>query len=140
MPAMEGGWQLFQQCGWPSWFSLLLGLVAFALSIVALAVALFRARARRFIAWLALIVALLPLGVGALGMQLGRAKLERAISGGMIDPSQRERIRDLGYQEAESCVAVGGAFSAAPLLFALIAVVLGYALPRKDVITTGGAG
>src|SRR6478735_4538000 len=60
MPSMAGGWQRFQECGWPSWLSLLLGLVGFGLSITALVFALFGGRARVPVAWLALAVALVP--------------------------------------------------------------------------------
>jgi hypothetical protein len=136
---MAGGWQLFQECGWPSWFSLFFGIGAFALSIVALGVALFRARLRTLLAWFALSVAILPAGSGALGMQLGRATVDRALSSPFVDASQRERIRELGYREAESCLAVGGACSAAPLLFALIALAVAYALHRKDAAITDRA-
>jgi len=130
--AMAGVWQLFQECGWPSWFSLLLGLVAFALSVAALVIALFRGRARMSLSWFALVVALLPIGMGAVGMQLGRAKVDRVLSLPFTDASQRERIRELGYREAASCVAVGGGFSAAPLLFALSALLAAYALHREE--------
>jgi len=135
---MAGVWELYQECGWPSWLSLLAGLLAFALSVAAFGVALFRARARRALSWLALSVALLPFGVGALGMELGRARVDRMLSlPSAIDISQSERIREQGYQEAESCVAVGGALSAPPLLLALSALAMAYALRRQDVANAG---
>ncbi|HYQ42059.1 MAG TPA: hypothetical protein VER11_08825 [Polyangiaceae bacterium] len=130
---MAGVWQLFQECGWPSWFSLLLGLGAFALSLTALVVALSRGRARTSLFWFALVVALLPIGVGAAGMQIGRARVDHVLSLPFTDASQRERIRELGYREAASCVAVGGAFSMPPLLIALSALAGAYALRRKHV-------
>lgn len=129
---MAGVWQLFQECGWPSWFSLLLGLGAFALSVAALVVALFRGPARKSLSWIALVVALSPIGIGAIGMQMGRAKVDSVLALPFTDASQRERIRELGYREAASCVAVGGGFSAAPLLFALSALIGAYALHRKE--------
>lgn len=70
--------------------------------------------------------------MGAVGMQLGRAKVDRVLSLPFTDASQRERIRELGYREAASCVAVGGGFSAAPLLFALSALLAAYALHREE--------
>jgi hypothetical protein len=130
---MAGVWQLFQECGWPSWLSLLLGLLAFALSVTAFGVALSRSRVRVLLSWLALSVALLPFGVGAGGMELGRARVDRVLTLPFTDASQRERIRDEGYREAASCVAVGGAFSAPALFLALTALATAYALRRKGV-------
>ncbi|HYQ01154.1 MAG TPA: hypothetical protein VER96_20930 [Polyangiaceae bacterium] len=129
---MAGAWQMFQECGWPSWLSLFFGIAGFWLSIVALVIALFRGRARVPLAWLALAVALVPAAVGALGMQLGRAKVDEVLKTPFVDASQRERIREVGYQEAGSCVAVGGVFSAPALLITLSALACAYALRRKD--------
>ena len=70
-------WQVFQEGGWWSWLSLLLALIAFALSVIALCVALFRTRAGVLISWLSLSVSLLPTGVGAVGMQFSRAKVDQ---------------------------------------------------------------
>jgi hypothetical protein len=91
---------------------------------------LFRIRARVLIAWLSLSVALLPLGVGAVGVQLGRSRVDQALRTPFVDTSQRERIREEGYREARSCVAVGGAFSAPPLLLSLLALALAHSLLR----------
>lgn len=130
MSNMAGGWQTFQECEWPSWLALLLGIAGFGLSVVALVIALFRARARVPVAWLSLAVALVPSAVGAIGMQLGRAKVDEVLKTPFVDASQRERIREVGYAEAGSCVAVGGVFSAPALLIALSALACAYALRR----------
>jgi hypothetical protein len=72
-------------------------------------------------------------------MQFGRAKVDRVLSLPFTDVSQRELLRELGYREAASCVAVGGAFSAPPLFFALVALACAYVLRRKAVVNTDGA-
>jgi hypothetical protein len=104
--------------------SLLLTLIAFALSITALGVALLRARTGVLISWLALGISLSPTAVGVVGMQLARAHIDQVLRFPDIDPSQRERIRELGYQEAESCVIIGAALSTPPMMFSLIALAI----------------
>jgi len=113
--------------------SLLAGLGGLALSMIALGAALFRARAAVLLSWLALSVALLPAALGAIGMTIGRARMDRAIASGFVDPSQLARIREEGYREAGSCVAVGGAFTALPLCFAIAALAAAHSLRKRSV-------
>ena len=114
-----------------SWLCLLAGMLTSVCSVVAIVVAIARAKAAVLLAWLALAIALVPMGLGTLGMALGRTKVEQAIAGESIDPEMRERIRQEGYLEAGGCVEVGGALSAPPLLLATIALSAAYALRRK---------
>jgi hypothetical protein len=129
--AMATAWHMFQECGSFSWLCLLAGLLASALSVVAIGVALLRARIATLLAAVALGVALLPTAVGVVGRSIDRIKVDGAISGEGIDPEQRERIRVVGYREADSCVAIGGALTAVPLFLAAIALGTAYALRRK---------
>ncbi len=128
---MATAWHLFQECGFFSWLCLLAGLVASALSVVAIGVALLRARFATLLAAIALGVALLPSGLGVVGRSLARIKVDGAIAGEGLDPDQRERIRVEGYREADSCVVVGGALTAVPVFLAVIALGTAYALRRK---------
>lgn len=72
-------------------------------------------------------------------MQIGRARIDQMLSWPSSDATQRERIREQGYRNAESCIAVGGTFSAPALFLALIGLVAGYALRRKHGTPAGGA-
>ena len=128
---MATAWHVFQECGFFSWLCLLAGLLASALSVVAIGLALLRVRIATLLAAAALGIALLPSGLGVVGCALDRIKVDRAIAGAGVDPEHCERIRVQGYREANSCVAVGGVLSAAPFLLAVIAVGTAYALRRK---------
>jgi hypothetical protein len=119
-------WWALQACGWPSWLSLLVGLGAFVLSAVAIVTSLARARAAALRSWLAVAIAVLPTGVGAAGMAIGRSQVNRLIAGGFADPSQLTRIREEGYHEAGACLTVGGASSVLPLLLAFVALTAAY--------------
>lgn len=132
-------WWAFQECGWPSWLSLLLATLAFAAVVAAFGAALLRTRASVLLAWLALAFALSPLGVGAAGVEIGRAKVDQVLSLPFTDASQRERIREEGHREAGSCLAVGGMFSVPPLLLAAVALATAYALRRKPVARETGS-
>jgi hypothetical protein len=124
--------EVLQECGWPSWLCLLAGLLAVALSAVAVGMALLRGRASVVLAWAALAVALSPTGIGALGMVHGRSRTNEIVTGSFVDPTQRERIREEGYRQAGSCVTVGGSLTVPPLLLAAIALGAAYALRRKQ--------
>jgi hypothetical protein len=128
---VASAWHVFQECGFTSWLCLLAGLAAFALSVVAIVVALLGGRVAMLLAGAALGVALLPSGVGVVGRSLGRAKVNMAIAGEGLDPEQRERIRVEGYREADSCVVVGGVLTPVPLALAVIAFATAFARRRK---------
>jgi hypothetical protein len=132
LPAVASVWHTFQACGFMSWFCLLASLVADVLGVVAVGVALLRVRWARPISWLALVLALLPAGLGVVGMGLGRAKVDELLTSGVVDPSVVERIREEGYSEASCCVSVGSTLSAAPLLLAIIALVLAHMLRAQS--------
>lgn len=129
--AVSSVWHTFQACGFMSWFCLLASLLADVLGAVAVVVALLRASWARPACWLALVLALLPAGLGVVGMGLGRAKVDEAIQSGVVDPSVVERLREEGYSEASSCVSVGSTLSAAPLLLAVMALVLAHTLRAR---------
>ena len=130
----------FQACGWPSWLSLLVALGGLAFSTVALSAALLRAPRAALLSWAALAGALLPVGVGAAGMLIGRSRVERALASGFADPTQLAAIREEGYRYAGSCVTVGVAFTALPLLLAAVALAAAYALRARAGAPRAGAG
>lgn len=129
--AVSSVWHTFQACGFMSWFCLLASLLADGLGVVAVVAALLRARWARPISWLALALALLPAGLGVVAMGLGRAKVDEVLESGVVDPSVVERIREEGYSEASGCVSVGATLSAAPLLLAVMALVLAHTLRAR---------
>lgn len=129
---MAGIWHLFQECGFSSWLCLLAGFAGFALSAIAIVVALLRLRIATLLATVALGAALLPGAIGVVGRALGRAKVDAALSGEGIDADQRARIRVEGYDEAGGCVAVGGTLTVVPFSLAVIALATAYALRRKQ--------
>jgi len=128
---MADVWWSFSACGWTSWLTLLTALGAMAFAAITLAAVLFRARAGALMSWVALAISLLPIGAGAAGMAVGRSRVNQAIAGGLLDPSQLARIREQGYREAGSCVTLGVSFAAVPLLLALGALGAAYALGRR---------
>jgi hypothetical protein len=130
----------FQECGWPSWFSLLAALAGLAFSTAALSAALLRPRRALVLSWAAFAVALLPAGVGAAGLLIGRSRIERVIAGGFADPSQLAAIREEGYRSAGSCVTVGVAFTALPLLLAGLAIAAAYGLRARAAAPHAGGG
>lgn len=132
--------QQFQACGWPSWLSLLVALGGVAFATLALSSALLRAPRAVLLSWAALAVALLPVGVGAAGLLIGRSRVEGMIAGGVVDPSQLVAIREEGYREAGSCVTVGVAMTALPLLLAAVALALAYGLRGRAGARGAGAG
>lgn len=121
----------FQECGLPSWLSLLAALAGLAFSTVALIAALSRAPRAALLSWAALAVALLPVAVGVAGLLIGRWRIERLITDGFADPSQLAAIRAEAYRYAGSCVTVGVFFTALPLLLALVAVAAAYVLRAR---------
>lgn len=120
-----------QACGWPGWLSFLVALGGVAFSTVALSRALLRASRAALLSWAALAAALLPVGVGAAGLLMGRSRVERLIADGLVDPSQLVAIREEAYRYAGSCVTVGVAFTALPLLLAALALAAAYALQPR---------
>jgi hypothetical protein len=79
----------------------------------------------------ALAVALMPVGVGSVGLVLGRSRVERVIASGFADPTQLVAIREEGYRYAGSCLTVGVAFTALPLLLAIVALAAAYGLRAR---------
>jgi hypothetical protein len=132
--------ETFQACGSPSWLSFLIALGGIAFSTVALSRALLRAPRALLLSWAALVVALLPAGVGVAGLVIGRSRIEGVIAAGFADPSQLVAIREEGYRYAGSCVTVGVAFTALPLLLAALALAAAYMLRAGPGAPHAGAG
>lgn len=129
---MADVWYVFRGCGAASWLVMLVAIVAIPFSMLAVALAIGRIRASKIVAGLAVVVALLPVGIGAVGMSLGRAKVDAILESGVVDPAFHERIRIEGYKEADGCGLVGLGFGALPLVIGLAAVALAFVLvPRR---------
>jgi hypothetical protein len=101
--------------------------------MVALFMAIMRASASKLLAWIALLLSMVPLAVGALGVSIGKARVDEVVRSGAVAAEQRESLRAVGYDEAGQCVVVGGALSLLPALPAVIAVGLAHLLRRKGV-------
>jgi hypothetical protein len=131
---MHSVWMAFRECGWPSWLCLLMGLAGLAAGFVGLVLLATKLRGAAWIAGgIAVFLGLSTVGVGVVGRQVGLAKVE-AILGDPdlgIDPSQLERIRAAGYQEASQCVSVGAGAGALPFVMGAFAVGIGLALRKK---------
>jgi hypothetical protein len=121
-------WDAFLGCGVMSWFCLLAALLTSVTSMIGVGVALVHLRWARAFCWVALALSLLPAGLGVVGLELGRTHVDDVLASGVVEPSARESVREVGYAEASGCLSVGATLSAAPLLMAAIALGLAYGL------------
>lgn len=110
---------------------MLAAVLAIPFSMVAFTLVLARARASKILAAVAFIVSLFPLGIGAVGVAAGRAKIDAVLESGAIEPAFRERIRAEGYREADGCLLVGAVAGAFPLVASLLALGLVLARPPR---------
>jgi hypothetical protein len=129
---MADVWYAFQSCGWPAWLCLLFGILGAALGMGAIVVAALGIPWARTAGMVCLIVAMLPVLVGVLGRQQGRAIVENALANGAVDPAYEESIRQQGYEEADSCVVVGGTCTGLPLVLGIAALGLAFTRPRDE--------
>jgi hypothetical protein len=119
--------EMFLECGWSAWVTLLLGLVSLVVTGVALGLALMRNRFALALSFLALAIALSPAAAGVAGTYMGRNMVERALVG--VTPEQRERILAVGYAEAAQCTRLGLGFGALPMALGFAGI--GVALVRR---------
>jgi hypothetical protein len=110
---------------------MLAAILAIPFSMVAFAFVLARVRAAKILAGVALVASLLPLGIGAVGVAAGRAKVDSVLESGAIEPAFRERIRVEGYREADGCLLVGAFAGAFPVVVSLLAFGLVLARPPR---------
>jgi hypothetical protein len=121
----------FRECGWAAWLCLLIGFAGIGVGLVGVILLATKARGAATGAGVAAIaLGVLAVGTGLFGQHTGIARMEAAISGTAIDPSQKERIRAVGNAEAGQCVAVGAATGALPFVMGAIAVALGLSLRK----------
>jgi hypothetical protein len=118
---------MFRECGWPAFAVLGLTVLAFLAGMIALGVAIFRPRVGVVLGAVALGVSCSVPAMGVGGTTIGRGVVDEAVSGGSIAPDQRERIRQVGYQEAAQCTTLGLSFGALPGVLALAALGVGAA-------------
>jgi hypothetical protein len=124
-------WHVYQSCGGTSWLVTLAAVLAIPFSALTFAFVVARARAAKILAATSLIVSLLPVGIGAVGVATGRAKIDAVLESGAIEPEFRERIRSEGYREADNCFLVGAVAGALPLVLSLLAVGLVFVRPPR---------
>jgi hypothetical protein len=116
--------EMFRECGFVAFVVLAAALLALVAAIVALCVAALTRRFGVAVAVMALALALVVPALGAVGTLWGRNVTDSAISGESIDPAQRERIRQAGYQEAAQCTSLGAMTGALPVLLSVVACVI----------------
>lgn len=132
---MASVWMTFRECGFAAWGILLASLFASGFGLLAAVLSLARVRLAKVLAGVAFVLALSPMAFGAFGMFYGRSIVDAAVSGELVDETQRVRIRTVGYREAGGCVPLGVGFSALPLLLAGAAVVIALSFPKKPEVS-----
>jgi hypothetical protein len=125
--------EMFRNCGWPAFGALGVGILATLVGVVALALALMKPRVGIVVAVVAVAMSLGAPGVGVMGMYLGQQRVDDALSGPAVSPELKQRIREVGYDEARQCVPVGASIGVLPLIVAGIALAVGFA--RKNSAT-----
>ena len=129
---MHEAWLSFRECGWASFLCLLIGVLGMGVGFVGVVLLATRARGAAWIVGaVAAVLGVLALGAGLLGRATGLQRTEAAISGSSVDPSQKERIRAIGAEEASQCIAVGAATGALPFLTGALALGIGLSLRKK---------
>ena len=121
--------QMIRECGFVAYVVLALGLLAVVVALVAVSIAILKPRIGLVLSVLALAVSCGAPGAGVAGTLWNRSKIEDALSGASVDPSQRERIREIGQAEAAQCTTLGLGTGALPLLLSIAA--LGVAFMRR---------
>src|SRR5262249_55930128 len=120
---MHDMWMAFRECGWASWLCLLIGFGGIAAGFVGVVLLATKARGAAWIVGsIAVMLGFGAIGVGVLGRQMGLARMEEALEGDGIDPSQKATIRAIGTEEAGQCVKVGVGTGALPFLLGALAV------------------
>ncbi|HLM72071.1 MAG TPA: hypothetical protein VK459_05260 [Polyangiaceae bacterium] len=113
----------FKNCGWASFLMLFMGLMGLTACVLALVLTLMRRPVGGMIsAGASLVLALMSFGTGPLGAMYGRQVTDSVVDSNAIDPSRREQIRQMGYQEADACIPVGLSLGATPLVAGVIAL------------------
>jgi hypothetical protein len=125
-------WEEFRNGGWMNWFILLFGLAGAGIALISLVLAAMRSRAALPVGIAAVAVGAWIAGLGLLGTYTNRRVVDDALASGGITPSQVERIRRVGYEEARSCATFGLRFAALPLAAGAIAIAVGLSRRRTE--------
>lgn len=116
-------------CGWPAWVILLFAIMGLGLAALGFLLALLKKPlGGAIVGGVAILVSLGSIGMGPVGAMLGRSITDDALSRDYIDESQKARIREMGYAEADGCKDVGLALGSTPLFASLGALALGLVL------------
>ena len=129
---MHDAYEAIRDCGWAGWLCLLIALPGLAAGVIGLVMLQTKARGS---AWVAGVVAaglgLGALGTGVAGRQLDIARVIAATSSHAIDPSQRDRIRAVGLEEANQCVRIGTISGGLPFALGALAIGVGLATRKR---------
>jgi disulfide bond formation protein DsbB len=129
---MHDVYEAIMDCGWAAWLCVLIAFPAFVAGVLALVLALKARAAAGVLGGLAIALGVFGVGTGLMGRQWGISRVMGATSSAALDPSQRDRIRALGMQEAGQCVKIGGFTGGLPILLGLSAIVLGTSARKKS--------
>jgi hypothetical protein len=110
----------FLEGGWPMWLILLFTGVGLTAGVVSLGAA--RGRAGVALGAGTLVVALMIVGAGLFGWQLGRAQTDAAVV--YASPADVEVLRAQGYEESSHALVCGLAGAAIPLILGIAAIAL----------------
>ena len=121
--------QTFMECGWAAYLILLLTIVSLVGALIAIGLAFFTRKWGLPIALVAFCLTLTVPAAGVIGTSYGKSVVDGAVSGNSIDPTKREMIRKVGYEEAGTCTTLGLGLGALPGLLSLAG--LGIAILRR---------
>lgn len=117
--------------GWTAYVCLLLGIIGIPFSLLAITLTIARVRAARLVAILVLCLGGLAPAFGAFGMYRGRAIVDDVLLSPAIEPSNKAKIRQQGYYEAQQALNVGLVCGALPLLLGAVSLALTFAIPPR---------
>lgn len=122
--------EMVKACGPTAFITILLGFLALACAVGAIAAAALAKNALRIAApAVALLMSLAVIACGGLGMALGYTRTDQVAEMPDLSATMREQIREQGHAEAQGCLTLGAGIGALPLLLSSIALVVG--LVRK---------
>lgn len=119
-------------CGWTGLAILALGFLTLVVAFVGILLGALGKGPAIAVGIVALVLSLGMPGIGVIGTSLGKNLTDQAVTSGAISPEDRERIRAVGYAEAQTCTTIGLTGAVVPALLALGAIGLGFARRQRD--------
>jgi hypothetical protein len=129
---MHQAYMSLVECGSAAFVCLLIGVVGSGLGLLGLLLLATRARgAAPVLGGIAAVLGVTALGVGLLGREMARHKMEDAFASGTVDPSQAAQIRARGTVGADMCISVGATTGALPFVVGALALGVGLSLRKR---------